>query len=62
MVLDEKMASSIDQIPIVRIDLRDGERELTMARWGLVPFLMKELPRVPHMNARADRRQAAALP
>jgi hypothetical protein len=27
-----------DQIPIVRIDPRDGERELVMARWGLVPL------------------------
>jgi SOS response associated peptidase (SRAP) len=27
-----------DQIPIVRIDPRDGEREITMARWGLIPF------------------------
>ena len=26
-----------DQIPIVRIDPRDGTRELTMARWGLIP-------------------------
>jgi putative SOS response-associated peptidase YedK len=25
-----------------------------MARWGLVPFWMKELPRVPHINARAE--------
>jgi putative SOS response-associated peptidase YedK len=43
-----------DQIPIVRIDPRDGERELTMARWGLIPFWMKEKPKVPHINARAE--------
>ena len=43
-----------DQIPIVRIDPRDGERELVMARWGLIPFWMKEKPRVPHINARAE--------
>ena len=43
-----------DQIPIVRIDPRDGTRELTMARWGLVPFWMKEKPKVPHINARAE--------
>jgi len=43
-----------DQIPIVRVDPRDGERELVMARWGLVPFWMKEMPRVPHINARAE--------
>src|SRR5678816_1991090 len=43
-----------DQIPIVRIDPRDGERELVMARWGLIPFWMKEKPKVPHINARAE--------
>ena len=26
-----------DPIPIVRVDPRDGTRELVMARWGLVP-------------------------
>jgi putative SOS response-associated peptidase YedK len=40
-----------DQIPIVRIDPRDGEREVVMARWGLIPFWMKEKPKVPHINA-----------
>ena len=24
-----------------------------MARWGLVPFWVKEKPKVPHINARA---------
>jgi putative SOS response-associated peptidase YedK len=43
-----------DPIPIVRVDPRDGERELTMARWGLIPFWMKEKPKVPHINARAE--------
>ena len=43
-----------DQIRIVRVDPRDGERVLAMARWGLVPFWMKELPKVPHINARAE--------
>ena len=28
-----------DQIPIVRIDPRDGEREVVMARWGLISEL-----------------------
>jgi putative SOS response-associated peptidase YedK len=40
-----------DQIPIIRLDPRDGERELTMARWGLVPGWMKQIPKVPHINA-----------
>jgi putative SOS response-associated peptidase YedK len=43
-----------DQIPIVRIDPRDGEREVVLARWGLIPFWMKEKPKVPHINARAE--------
>src|SRR5688500_18978845 len=43
-----------DQIPIIRFDPRDGERELVMARWGLVPWWMKELPKVPHINARCE--------
>jgi putative SOS response-associated peptidase YedK len=32
----------------------DGERELAMARWGLVPFWKKEMPKVPHINVRAE--------
>ncbi len=43
-----------DPVPIVRVDPRDGERELALARWGLVPFWMKEKPKVPHINARAE--------
>jgi putative SOS response-associated peptidase YedK len=43
-----------DPIPIVRIDPRDGKCELVMARWGLIPFWMKEKPKVPHINARAE--------
>jgi putative SOS response-associated peptidase YedK len=33
---------------------RDGEREVVMARWGLIPFWMKEKPKVPHINARGE--------
>lgn len=43
-----------DKIPIIRIDPRDGTRELVLARWGLIPFWMKEKPKVPHINARAE--------
>lgn len=43
-----------DPVPIVRVDPRDGVRELAMARWGLIPFWMKEKPKVPHINARAE--------
>jgi putative SOS response-associated peptidase YedK len=42
-----------DHIPIVRLG-RDGEREIVLARWGLVPFWMKEMPKAPHINARAE--------
>jgi putative SOS response-associated peptidase YedK len=43
-----------DSIPIVRVDPRDGERELTMARWGLVPWWSREIPKIPHINARME--------
>src|SRR5262245_19637296 len=43
-----------DQIPIIRIDPRDHKRELVMARWGLVPWWSKAIPKVPHINARAE--------
>ena len=36
-----------DQIPIIRVDPRDGERELVMARWGLVPWWAKAIPKIP---------------
>ena len=29
-------------------------RELVMARWGLIPCWMKEKPKIPHINARAE--------
>jgi putative SOS response-associated peptidase YedK len=43
-----------DQIPIIRVDPRDEERELVMARWGLVPWWAKQIPKIPHINARAE--------
>ena len=43
-----------DPIPIIRIDPRDATRELTMARWGLVPWFSKTMPKAPHINARAE--------
>jgi putative SOS response-associated peptidase YedK len=43
-----------DQIPIVRVDPRDGTRELVLARWGLIPFWMNEKPKIPHINARVE--------
>ena len=43
-----------DKVPIIRVDPRDGVRELVMARWGLVPFWSKEIPKIPHINARAE--------
>ena len=50
-----------DQVPIVRIDPRDGARELVMARWGLVPWWSKEIPKIPHINARAETVHEKAL-
>jgi len=43
-----------DKVPIIRVDPRDGVRELVMARWGLVLFWSKEIPKIPHINARAE--------
>ena len=43
-----------DQIPVVRVDPRDGERELVMARWGLIPWFAKEKPKQLMINARAE--------
>ena len=43
-----------DPVPIVRVDPRDGARELVMARWGLVPWWSKAVPKIPHINARAE--------
>ena len=50
-----------DQIPIVRVDPRDGTRELALARWGLIPFWMKQKPKVPHINARAETAHKAPM-
>ena len=47
-------------IPIIRI-ARDGERELVMARWGLVPFWLKELPKKPFINARCETVDTAPM-
>ena len=43
-----------DPIPIIRVDPRDGVRELAMVRWGLVPWFAKAIPKAPHINARAE--------
>lgn len=41
-------------IPIVRLTRERDRRELAMVRWGLIPFFMKEKPKVPHINARGE--------
>jgi len=41
-------------VPIVKLARDGGGREIVMARWGLVPFYMKAIPKVPHINARAE--------
>jgi putative SOS response-associated peptidase YedK len=42
------------EIAIVRPRREEAGRELVMARWGLIPFFMKEKPDRPHINARAE--------
>jgi putative SOS response-associated peptidase YedK len=41
--------------PIVRLDKDSGERELTQARWGLVPFWAKD-PKIAYntINAKGE--------
>lgn len=40
-------------IPVVRLE-ENNHHELMMARWGLIPYWMKEKPKQPHINARAE--------
>jgi putative SOS response-associated peptidase YedK len=42
-----------DLVPIIRMG-EDGQRELVIARWGLVPFWMKDIPKKAFINARAE--------
>lgn len=54
---DYNIAPTTEQ-PIVRQNRETGERELVMARWGLVPFFTKKLGDirgVSTINARADK-------
>jgi putative SOS response-associated peptidase YedK len=41
--------------PVVRLDIETGERELTIVRWGLIPFFAKD-PKIAYstINARAE--------
>ncbi len=49
-------------VPIVKLVHGDDQRrEVAMARWGLVPFWMKALPKVPHINARAEAIERTGL-
>ena len=51
-----------DPIPIIRVDPRDGQRELVMERWGLVPWFAKSIPKIPYINSRAETVAAASDP
>jgi putative SOS response-associated peptidase YedK len=49
-------------VPIVKLARGETDRrEVTMARWGLVPFWMKAIPKVPHINARAESIERTGL-
>ena len=53
---DYKIAPTTHQ-PIIRQNRESGEREMVLARWGLVPFFTKELSDikgVSTINARAE--------
>ncbi len=52
-----------DQVPIVRIDPRDGIREVVMARWGLIPGLDEgEAQGAAHQRPRRDGSREAFVP
>ncbi len=48
------------RMPIVRMT-DDGLRELAIARWGLVPSWVKDLPKVRPINARAETLAASNM-
>lgn len=44
-----------DQLPIVRFDPKTGERNLDLARWGLVPYWAKDIKvGFANINAKAE--------
>jgi putative SOS response-associated peptidase YedK len=44
-----------DQLPIVRLDAKAGERSLDLSRWGLVPFWAKDIKvGFANINAKAE--------
>jgi putative SOS response-associated peptidase YedK len=48
-------AAPTDRLPIVRFDARIGERNLDLARWGLVPDWAKDIKvGIANINAKAD--------
>ena len=54
---DYNVAPTTNQ-PIIRQSRETGEREMVLARWGLVPFFTKSLTEIKglsNINARADK-------
>src|SRR5437763_3116697 len=48
-------AAPTDSLPVVRYDVKAGERSLDMLRWGLVPFWAKDLKvGFANINAKAE--------
>jgi len=44
-----------DSLPVIRYDIKAGERSLDMLRWGLVPFWAKDLNvGFANINAKAE--------
>lgn len=48
-------AAPTESLPIIKIDTETNERELSLARWGILPFWVREPKKTkPFFNARAD--------
>ena len=48
-------AAPSESLPIIRNNVETGERELSIARWGILPFWAKEPSKTkPFFNTRAD--------
>jgi SOS response associated peptidase (SRAP) len=55
-------AAPTDQLPIVRLDPKAGQRSLDLARWGLVPFWAKDIKVGSRISTQRPRASTPARP
>src|SRR5271168_839352 len=53
----KRYLSEIERIPVVKLD-EDGERELTLMRWGLIPFFSRMTSQLSNRRAQEPRTEA----